>query len=80
MAWVRENFILSPIFCITYVIQEGLETQLHVMDRCEVTCVCVLVELGNLSLCSSHWGLIDPPWQDGVPVISARSLNFSLVT
>lgn len=31
---MRENFILSPIFCITYVIQEGLETQLHVMDRC----------------------------------------------
>lgn len=32
-----ENFTLSPIFCITYVILEGLEAQLHVMDTCEAT-------------------------------------------
>lgn len=40
----------------------------------------MLVELGNLSLWSSHCGLIDPPWQAGVTVISASSLSFSLVT
>lgn len=40
----------------------------------------MLVELGNLTLCSSHCGLIEPPWQDGVTVIGGSALSHSLVT